>query len=138
MSRFLVCWRRDGDPVPSSIQRIADAVPQAAGATAVRQLARSDVVAWHWQSAWAPGAEDALPLDYDGWIGSGVLRLDDRGTLEARLRDAGSRGPADDATLAWRSLRVWGAHAARHWLGDYAIAAVSTNRDRLVVAARPR
>lgn len=134
MSRFLVCWRRDGDPVPPALQRIVEAVSPPAGLATGRRIDRIDVVAWHWQSAWAPGAEDALPLDFEGWIGSGVLRLDDRSALTARLRDAGSRGAEDDATLAWRSLRVWGAHAARHWLGDYAVAAVSANRDRLVVA----
>ena len=134
MSRFLLCWRRDGDPVPAALARTVDALPPLPGVAAGRRIDRSDVLAWHWQSAWAAAAEDALPLDCEGWIGSGVLRLDDRTTLTARLRDAGSRGPEDDATLAWRSLRVWGAHAARRWLGDYAIAAVSADRDRLVVA----
>lgn len=134
MSRFLLCWHRDGDPLHESLRRKVEAIVRPPGTAAARRLDRSDVVAWHWQSAWAPGSEESLPLECEGWTGSGVLRLDDRAALVAKLRDAGSRGPEDDATLAWRSLRVWGAHAARHWLGDYAVAAVTANRERMVVA----
>lgn len=130
MSRFLVCWNRDGDRVAPAIVAAVDTLR----AGEVRRLDRRDVFAWHWPSDWAPGAEDALPLERSGWIGSGVLRLDDRDALRARLRDTGADGPGDDASLAWRALETWGVDAPRRWSGDVALAAVSHTRERLVVA----
>jgi len=130
MSRFLTYWRRDGAAVPPDLHAAASAV-QAPG---VRSLDQGDVVARHWPSAWAPGAEEALPLAREGWVGSGVLRLDDRHTLAARLRDAGADGAADDATLAWRALGAWGIDAPSRWIGDVVLAVVAPRRERLVVA----
>lgn len=120
--------------MPAFMERRAAGWPAPERAAAARVLRCHDVAAWHWPGLWAPGAEDSLPLDLDGWTGSGVLRLDDRAALVARLLHAGCPGPDDDATLAWRSFRAWGDEAARHWIGDYAVAAVSPERDRLVVS----
>lgn len=114
--------------------RIADRWLARDGRTSARRLIRGDVACWHWPSEWAPGAEDRLPLEQQGWIGSGVLRLDDRASLERRLADRGIDGARDDASLAWRSLRTWGEEAPRAWTGDFALAAVAPSRDRLVVA----
>ena len=137
MSRFLTCWHRGGARVPESIIAEADRWLARDGRTVPRRLLRGEIACWHWPSAWAPGAEEALPLERHGWVGGGVLRLDDRGTLARRLRDRGNDGAVDDASLAWRSFATWGDQAARQWSGDYSLAAVSTARDRLVAARSP-
>ncbi|MFN0098812.1 MAG: asparagine synthase-related protein [Gemmatimonadaceae bacterium] len=137
MSRFLTCWHRAGVAVPESMIALADRWLARDGRTVPRRIVRGEIACWHWPGAWAPGAEDALPLDRDGWVGSGVMRLDDRDTLARRLRDRGNDGAQDDASLAWRSLATWGDHAAREWSGDYALAAVSASRGRLVAARSP-
>lgn len=149
MSGFLVCWHRAGGPIPDAVVARAMAHRAPGAATAPRALREADLAAWHWPGAWAPGAEDALPLARGGWTGSGVLRLDDRAALAARLRDRGhtDRGAvaaaaphvpasaiADDASLAWDSFAAWGEEAPARWLGDYAVAVVPAARDRLVLA----
>ncbi len=134
MSRFLVCWHRGGDAVPAAIVAEADRWRARDGRTPPRRLLRDDVACWHWPSEWAPGAEEALPLERQGWIGGGVLRLDDRGALDHRLRDRGVDGACDDASLAWRSFVSWGDDAPRAWIGDFSLAVVAPGRDRLVVA----
>ena len=134
MSGFLLCWNRGGGPVSPRVVAAADAWRPREGAPPPRRLLDDDAAAWHWPGAWAPGAEEALPLDREGWIGSGVVRLDDRDALASRLRDAGIAGPDDDASLVWRSLAAWGDDAAGRWIGDYSIAAVAPRRERLVAA----
>lgn len=137
MTTFLLGWHRDGDRLPEAMVAVADAyraVPQ----VAPRRLLDASAGAWVWQGGWAPGAEDALPMDDAGWLLSGTLRLDDRAALAARLRDRGAECPqADDAQLALASLRAWGDDAPARWMGDYALAALAPARDRLVVARSP-
>lgn len=123
--------------MPESMIALADRWLARDGRAAPRRMVRGETACWHWPSAWAPGAEDALPLERDGWVGSGVMRLDDRGSLARRLHDCGNEGATDDASLAWRALATWGDHAAREWSGDYAVAAVSASRGRLVAARSP-
>jgi asparagine synthase (glutamine-hydrolysing) len=129
VSRFLLCWRRDGDAVPPEFRRAAER----SGAAGARWRDERDVLAVHWPSAWAPGAEDALPCAHAGWVGSGTLRVDDREALAARLRDVGQDGPDDDTALIWRAFVAWGADGPRHWIGDAAVAAVAPGRARLVI-----
>lgn len=134
MSSFLVVWDRAGAGIPDSVRAIAGARRGAAGTSEPRRIERDGVSAWHWSGGWAPGSEETLPLDQAGWTGSGVVRLDDRDALTGALLDARGPGATDDATLAWRSFAAWGDRAPGRWLGDYAIAAVSPARDRLLVA----
>lgn len=147
MSGFLLCWHRAGGPVPDAIASLAAAHRAPGSSVPPRSLRRGDVIAWHWPGGWAPGAEDALPLERGGWTGSGVLRLDDRVALAARLRDRGhaDRGAgvptdapatalADDASLAWDAFAAWGDDAPARWIGDYALAVVSAARDRMIVS----
>jgi asparagine synthase (glutamine-hydrolysing) len=135
MSGFLLCWHRGGDPIAPDVIRHAAAHRAPGSDAAPRSLVRGDVGAWHWPGEWAPGAEESLPLERSGWIGSGTLRLDDRVSLAARLRDKGfvAHGSAD-ALLAWDSFAVWGEGAPRRWIGDYALAVVRETRERMVVA----
>lgn len=135
MSGFLLCWHRGGDPIAADVIGQAAAHRAPGSNAAPRSLVRGDVGAWHWPGAWAPGAEEALPLERAGWIGSATMRLDDRVSLEARLRDKGfvAHGSAD-ALLAWDSFAVWGEGAPQRWIGDYALAVVRETRERMVVA----
>ncbi len=134
MSRFLVCWHRGGAPIAPGIATIADAMRARDGVTPPRRLDRGDVACWHWPSGWVTGAEERLPLEEQGWIGGGTLRLDDRASLERRLRDRGELHTRDDAALAWASMRAWGADAAEQWIGDFAVAVVAPARERMVVS----
>lgn len=137
MTTFLLAWHRDGDRVPDAAVALADA-HRASSGVAPRRVLHASAGAWIWQGAWAPGAEEALPLDEGGWLLNGTLRLDDRTALAARLRDRGAAcEPSDDARLALASLRAWGDGAASRWTGDFAIAALAPARDRLVVARAP-
>jgi asparagine synthetase B (glutamine-hydrolysing) len=89
MSAFLLVWHREGGTVPPSLLALVPGVPAAHRRVAPRVLERPGIAAWHWPGAWAPDAEARLPLEHAGSVGSGVLRLDDRTTLTARLREAG-------------------------------------------------
>jgi asparagine synthase (glutamine-hydrolysing) len=134
MTTFLLGWHRAGDRLPDAVVALADAY-RAVSDVAPRRVLDSTAGAWLWQSAWAPGAEDALPLRDAGWLLSGTLRLDDRRALAARLRDRGADcATTDDAGLALAALRAWGDDAPSRWMGDYALAALAPARDRLVVA----
>lgn len=123
-----------GAGIPDSVRAIVGARRGGAGRSEPRRIERAGVVGWHWPGGWAPGSEEALPLDHAGWTGSGVVRLDDRDALTGALLDAAGPGATDDATLAWRSFAAWGDRAPGRWLGDYALATVSPARDRLIVA----
>jgi asparagine synthase (glutamine-hydrolysing) len=134
MTRFALCWNRDGGAVPPEVRRvIGDGLARRAGSA---PLVRSgiDYVAWCAPSGWAGDGEHPLPLELGGWIGTGALRLDDRAALAARLRDRGAVPREDDATLALQSFAVWGEKAPEQWLGDFGIAVLSADRGRLCIA----
>lgn len=134
MTSFALAWNREGGPIAGEVsaairRELGRRAPQG-----IRERVGTDWAAWSAPDDWAPGAEAALPLDAHGWTGSGTLRLDDRVALRSTLRDRLGEGADDDASLAWRSFVAWGEQAPEHWLGDYAVAAVSPARDRLIAA----
>lgn len=135
MSGFLMHWAPPGPPLsPDEVARATRALEHA-GPDGVRVQVADGVTALHARFDVADGAEDDLPLLTDQWLLTGALRVDDRATLRARLRDAGVEpaATAGDVRLFEAALRTWGAETPRHVIGDYAVAAFDRRARRLLV-----
>jgi hypothetical protein len=132
MSAFAMAWDRAGGPVAPGVRDAISRRLEGSGRRRVRERSGPAWAAWIAQDDWAPGAEDALPLDLGGWRGTGALRLDDRPALAARVRDRAGPGAEDDASLAWRAFAAWGDEAPSRWIGDYALAVLAPEGDRLI------
>lgn len=126
MSGFLLCWYRDGGAPDDALVAAVVAALRARGPEATRVLRTAHAVAVHTAFTDAIGAEEDLPLHADDVLLAADLRLDDRATLRARLRDAGHALAPDatDAALLHAAVRAWGADAPGRLLGDYAYAAL--------------
>ncbi|MFA6167283.1 MAG: asparagine synthase-related protein [Gemmatimonadaceae bacterium] len=80
-----------------------------------------------------------LPLQADGLLVAGAMRLDARDALVAALASASPASWADasDARLVARAYRQWGDRFAEQLLGDYAIVVWDRAQRRLVCARDP-
>lgn len=133
MSGIFAIAQDDGRPLADATLEAATAAMAFRGPDARRTWRDGSIGLGHTLLS-TGGTDDPQPRVVDDVAIVADARLDDRDTLRARLRDAGTASDGDDAQLIASAYRAWGTGAPERLLGDFAFVLWDAPRRRLVAA----